>query len=225
MISETRCALVWLEAVLTTALRDDVPTLSNCAQVCRSWNQFLRNDQLYTKAKEDCLLARLMPKILNFPSNLLDAFGGKRKICQLPIIDLGDLDDGRDYIDNVELKDLNGHLICRGETKNGRPFISFCYFVYHAANKKFNREIRTVFQRFPEDPSRWAIGGKSSCYFQYIGDEQSLKPIKEMFANKRVELDSRPESRVVAFIEGVFESKSIKHGDALLGEIPQRMAP
>ncbi len=133
--------------------------------------------------KNECL--REMPELAYYPINLVKALGGYKKILSLPVLKLQELDDGREYIDYIEEKHLQGDQISRGETRDKRQFITFVYCIRNVAKKCLKREVRTIFQRHPNELN-WTHGGKRTRFLNYFGDDYNADLIAELFEKKCV---------------------------------------
>ena len=128
---------------------EDHSSLQNCEVVCKLWNEVIANRVDYQTEKA----IKLMPEIVNFPLDLIDALGGLKKVYQLPILDLLNQEEhfarSFEYINWLSPKDLGCHKICRGIDMYSRPFVTFSYTEFFPRTSEEYQRVCTIFKRRP----------------------------------------------------------------------------
>ena len=125
------------------------------------------------------------------PKQIIDALGGVDKITKYPIIDYKNKFCTIDYIDKIFIDDVSSN-ISFGLDNCNRVFIVVKYVINGLS------VIETLFQRFSNDHSTWAVGSsyygvlKSSGYFinRGIEDNRIINNLKTIVNNNFIYINN-----------------------------------
>ncbi len=171
---------------------NDFESLRNCETVSKLWNKLIKKFENYETAKEKYFVKKLMPKIDLFPIGLVEALGGIKKICALPILSLTYERQSGKYIDWLAPEDLVGHNIWRGEDKYERPFITFSFKQFGIFPFTLGNGVRTIHKYDGNDTdlanNAWiGAGNKTRDYdYPYLSGNKMhsvFDRLKELFSN------------------------------------------
>ena len=118
------------------------------------------------------------------PHQIIEALGGFEKVREYPIIDYKSKFCTLDYIDRIFIDDVSSN-VSFGIDNSNRVFVVIKY------NINGLNVIETLFQRFSNDYTTWAVGScyygvlKSSGYFinRGIEDSRIIDNLKTIVSN------------------------------------------
>ena len=118
------------------------------------------------------------------PNQIIEALGGFEKVREYPIIDYKSKFCTLDYIDRIFIDDVSSN-VSFGIDNSNRVFVVIKY------NINGLNVIETLFQRFSNDYTTWAVGScyygvlKSSGYFinRGIEDSRIIDNLKTIVSN------------------------------------------
>ena len=137
----------------------DFHSQRRCERVCKLWYDLFKACAHYQVAKEDYFATKIFPGIAHFPTGLIEAFGGKKKVVQLPVLpknafcDLGPLYTSFMVVDQTKLGE---QAVYRFEHKN-RQGIAISYTLLHP--HYFDREVMCLHQEHKNEKERWMRSG------------------------------------------------------------------
>ncbi len=121
----------------------DIEKAMACEIVCTLWNEILTDNKSYQKDKEFHVYKWAIPGFDLIPKNIVEAFGGPKKLYRYPCLDLGD--KIRDYIDFIKADQMNAPIM-RGIDAWKRPFI--CIKIVESGFKNCPPFVVTFFNRY-----------------------------------------------------------------------------
>ncbi len=163
----------------------DIEKAMACEIVCTLWNKILADNKSYQKDKEFHVYKWAIPGFDLIPKNIVEAFGGPKKLYRYPCLDLGD--KIRDYIDFIKADQMNAPIM-RGIDAWKRPFI--CIKIVETDNSNYLPFVVTFFSRYRDELDFRCVPGRAPG--DVFGDspgisEKHVLNIKKLVEQRKIE--------------------------------------